>query len=85
MEKVPDSSLFRRQGGSTLGRRLSKPSSFQSTTTGAHCPAKNVVLGVLGILTGLLVAPGAIRALLLAAPTSLATDVTFPIDEYTGL
>ncbi len=43
---------------------------------------ENSVLGIVGIVAGLLVAQFGIDALRLAAPTDLATGVTFPVDKY---
>ncbi len=51
----------------------------------AQTLSENALLGLLGILAGLLLAQQGINALLLAAPASLATGATFPIDAYTLL
>jgi predicted permease len=44
--------------------------------------SENAVLGLGGVSAGLLVARIGTRALLLAAPASLTTGVTFPVDGY---
>jgi predicted permease len=49
----------------------------------AQTLSENALLGLLGILAGLLLAQQGVNALLLAAPASLATGATFPIDAYT--
>jgi len=51
----------------------------------AQALSENAVLGLLGILAGLLVAQFGTSALLLAAPASLTTGLTFPVDKYTLL